>query len=384
MWEVFLCSLGAYGGPEAHFGVFFDRLAGKKAYVDKEELTELLALTSFLPGPSSTQVIVAIGYKLGGAWLGFWTFLVWAMPVILLMGAASFLGEAAGRFSLGEEQLRFLPPMAVGFMAVAAGNIAAKTIKGGLEAGIFAIAAALGFLWRHPLANPVLMLMGGVMALLIGGAGESRIQRRIRPPWVYLAVFAALALGSLAAPLFLDGGLAALFASFYRYGFMVIGGGQVVVPFMLGELVESRALIGYEEFLTGFGLVQGLPGPMFSFCAYAGGLAARGQGPIYQWAGAILGALGIFLPGILLIYFVYPIWEDVKGLSWIQGALSGIKPASGGLVAASAMHLMFKNGWAAESLAASALTAILLWRRVPPPLLVAASLAAGIFLGGPV
>lgn len=60
-----------------------------------------------------------------------------------------------------------------------------------------------------------------------------------------------------------------LFESFYRYGYLVFGGGQVVVPLMYTELVEINSFMTNQEFLTGYGLVQGLPGPMFSFSAYA-------------------------------------------------------------------------------------------------------------------
>lgn len=70
-WRIFLldvliCSLGAYGGPEAHYGVFTDQMVVKKKYLSEKELIELIALTGILPGPSSTQTIIAIGHKIGG------------------------------------------------------------------------------------------------------------------------------------------------------------------------------------------------------------------------------------------------------------------------------------------------------------------------------
>lgn len=83
--DVFICSLGSYGGPEAHYGVFTDQMVIKKNYLAEEELVELIALTGILPGPSSTQTIVAIGYKMGGPLLALLTMLVWALPVLILM-----------------------------------------------------------------------------------------------------------------------------------------------------------------------------------------------------------------------------------------------------------------------------------------------------------
>lgn len=48
--DVLICSLGAYGGPEAHYGVFADQLVAKKKYITEEELVEFIALTGILPG----------------------------------------------------------------------------------------------------------------------------------------------------------------------------------------------------------------------------------------------------------------------------------------------------------------------------------------------
>ncbi|HBN84491.1 MAG TPA: chromate transporter, partial [Clostridiales bacterium] len=89
--DVFICSLGSYGGPEAQFGVFTDQLVTKKKYLTEEELAELIALTIILPGPSSTQTIVAVGHKVGGQGLALLTMLAWSLPVLVLMTLLSFL-----------------------------------------------------------------------------------------------------------------------------------------------------------------------------------------------------------------------------------------------------------------------------------------------------
>jgi len=173
--------------------------------------------------------------------------------------------------------------------------------------------------------------------------------------------------------------LAILTEAFYRYGYLVFGGGQVVVPVMYSELVELRHYMSGPEFMTGYGLVQGLPGPMFSFAAYAGGMAARGSGTLYQIAGAIAGGIGIFLPGLLLIYFVYPVWEELKQIRAVRISLSGINAVAAGMITAAALVLLQASGLRADMLLATAITAALLFtRRIPAPFLVLAALAAGI------
>ncbi|HRX45861.1 MAG TPA: chromate transporter, partial [Acholeplasmataceae bacterium] len=105
--DVFICSLGAFGGPEAHYGVFTDHMVIKKKYLTEEEMIELIALTGLLPGPSSTQTMLAIGYKVGGPRLLFLTLLVWAAPAILLMTLFSFLYAFLSYEGIDQNILRY-------------------------------------------------------------------------------------------------------------------------------------------------------------------------------------------------------------------------------------------------------------------------------------
>lgn len=111
------------------------------------------------------------------------------------------------------------------------------------------------------------------------------------------------------------------------------------------ELVQVKEYMTNQEFfLTGYGLVQGLPGPMFSFSAYAGGMAARGGNTLTQVMGSVVSGIGIFfLPGLLLIFFVYPIWENLKKIKAVKISLTGINAIAGGLITTSAVVLMQKK-----------------------------------------
>ena len=201
------------------------------------------------------------------------------------------------------------------------------------------------------------------------------------PPWHYLFLFFLFAGGSLILSSLWNSQILLLFEHFYRYGYLVIGGGQVVVPLMYSELVEISKVMTNQEFLTGYGLVQGLPGPMFSFAAYAGGMSARGHGIIYQILGALAGGVGIFLPGILLIFFVYPVWEQLKQIKGIKLSLKGITSVAGGLIAASGLLLLQKNGLTVTSLAFTLFVCVLiLTRKIPAPMIVILTLICGVLL----
>ncbi|MBN2510818.1 MAG: chromate efflux transporter [Spirochaetales bacterium] len=379
--DVFICSLGAYGGPEAHLGVFIDQLAVKGRYVREEELLELVALCSILPGPTSTQTIVAVGYRTGGPVLAFLTLLVWAAPILLFMTGLSFLYGAVARAYPRLDIFRFTGAMAVGFIILAALRIGKKVVTGGFSMAVLLSSLFATFFIRTPWIFPLVLVCGGAAAVLVSGKQDLWQQRtKIRLPWRYLIVFTVLAAGLPAVSAVSASPLAALFEQFYRYGYLVFGGGQVVVPVMFTELVDTLGRMTEDEFLAGYGMVQGLPGPMFSFAAYAGGMAARGGPVLYQLAGAAAGA-GIFLPGILLVFFVIPAWNSIRGIKGIQVSLKGVNAAAGGMIAAAAFRLLIAHGLTVENLIVTGGTVVLLAaRRIPAPLIVAAALVLGLVL----
>ncbi len=379
--DVFICSLGAYGGPEAHYGVFTDQMVIKKKYLTEEELIELIALTSILPGPSSTQTIVAIGHKTGGPGLAFLTMIVWALPVLTFMTLLSFLGQFLGSMNISQNGLRYIGPMAVGFIVVAAFRIGSKVMIDKITLFLFILGGITTYFIREPWIYPLILMIGGMLSFIT--SKEKNLWNRVKltPPWKYLIAFGILATGSILLTLIWDNRIIHLFESFYRYGYLTIGGGQVVVPLMHSELVELNQYMTNQEFLTGYGLVQGLPGPMFSFSAYAGGMAARGGRVSTQILGAIAGGVGIFLPGLLLIYFIYPIWENLKMIKGVKISLKGITAVAGGFLCVAAINLMQKSGFAIDNIIILFLTVLLLLtKKIPAPFLVVIVLAVGFII----
>ncbi len=376
--DVLVCSLGAYGGPEAHYGVFTDQMVIKKDYLNEEDLVELIALCSILPGPTSTQTIVAIGYKTGGPLLAFLTMLVWALPVLTVMTLLSFLYQFFDDMNISYAGLRYIGPMAVGFIIVAAFHIGRKVITDKITVLLLLLGGITTYFIREPWIFPMVLIVGGVVSIITSKEKNLWNRVKLNPPWPYLIAFGLFTVGGIVLALLWDNRIAHLFESFYRYGYLVFGGGQVVVPVMHSELVEVNRFMTNQEFLTGYGLVQGLPGPMFSFSAYAGGMAARGGTPLTQVLGAIAGGIGIFLPGLLLIYFIYPIWENLKKIKGIKVSLKGINAVAGGLITVAAVIVMQKSGFVIDNIIVTVLTVgLLLTKKIPAPLIVLIVLIAG-------
>lgn len=379
--DVFICSLGAYGGPEAHYGVFTDQMVIKRKYLNEEELVELIALCSILPGPSSTQTIVSIGYKIGGPLLAFLTMLVWALPVITVMTLLSFIYQFLNSKNISEAGLRYIGPMAVGFIVVAAYRIGIKVVTDKITIGLFLLGAITTYFIREAWVFPLVLIIGGVVSIITSKEKSLWNRVKINPPWGYLIAFVVITFGSIALTLLWDNKIVHLFESFYRYGYLVFGGGQVVVPVMHSDLVQVNQYMTNEEFLTGYGLVQGLPGPMFSFSAYAGGMAARGGSVLNQVLGALAGGIGIFLPGLLLIYFIYPIWENLKKIKGIKVSLKGINAVAGGLISVAAVILMQKSGLVIDNIIVTLITmGLLISKKIPAPIIVVLAIVAGFII----
>lgn len=381
LMDVFICSLGAYGGPEAHYGIFTDQMVIKKEYLTEEELIELIALTGILPGPSSTQTIVAIGYKFGGPLLALLTMLIWALPVIALMTLLSFSSQFLSSMNISQDGLRYIGPMAVGFIIIGAYHMSRKVITDNITLFLLLFAATVTYFIREPWIYPLLLILGGFVSVISSKEKDLWNHVKLNPPWRYLNIFLILIFVSFILAQIWDNIIIDLFEKFYRYGYLVIGGGQVVVPFMHSELVEVNNYLTNQEFLTGFGLVQGLPGPMFSFSAYAGGMAARGGSVLKQIIASIVSGVGIFLPGLLLIYFVYPTWENLKKIKGIKISLKGITAVAGGLISVAAIILMQKSGFTIGNIIITILTiAFLFTKKVPAPLIVLLTLIAGFVI----
>lgn len=379
--DVLVCSLGAFGGPEAHYGVFTDQMVLKKEYLTEEDIVELMALCAFLPGPSSTQTIIAIGYKMGGPLLALLTMLVWALPALAIMTTLSFLYQFLDVWNISPDVLRYVGPMAVGFIILAAYKIGKKVVYDKLTLLLFLFGAITTYFIRSAWIFPLVFLVGGLITLSITREENLWYKVKLNPPYKYMALFIFFTLGSMLAAFLFENQLVSLFERFYRYGYLVVGGGQVVIPLMYTELVDVNAFMSSDQFLTGYGLVQGMPGPMFSFSAYAGGMAVQNPTVLTQILGALAGGIGIFLPGVLLIYFVYPMWERLKLVKGFRVALKGVTAVAGGLIAVAAVILTQQSGATWDNLLVTLFTLVLLYtKKVPVPVIVGTVILLGFFV----
>lgn len=346
--DVLLLSLTSFGGPQAHIAHFQNILVKKRGYLSDHDLVELNALCQVVPGPTSTQTLSALGYRLGGPSLAYLTLLIWLLPSVIIMTIAGMLMNGFVSKQTSLDFTRFIQPMAVGLIAHAAYTISLKTVTTRRGFLLMILAAAATYFVKTPVVFPIVLLGAGLITALNYKAHPREEKKKFDVSWsnfflwAGVLIFAALlgwatkSIPELTLPV-------RLFENFYRNGSLIFGGGQVLTPMLYTEFVQySKPLhhpISHDEFLSGYAFAQALPGPVFSFSSYIGVLSMRDYGIGGQIFGSIMSAAGLFLPGTFLIFFMIRIWESLKKFRPIRASLEGIHAANAGLVAAAAILL---------------------------------------------
>ena len=327
LWDVLLLACTSFGGPQVHFALFLDRLVKKRAYLTEEELFEIQALCSVLPGPTSTQMITAIGLKRGGASLAYLTLFIWITPAVLIMTLAAY----GMTFLRNNSILHYVLPVGIGLILQAGWYMAQKVITGPMYVIILLVTLFLGIAFHSPYIFPLVLVLGGVVSSFNYKDFPRQTKHKFVIPWANFHLYWGFLLFLALLGHFTDYFPIRLFENFYRNGSLVFGGGHILAPVLYTEFVEFKQLISSDTFLTGMALSQTLPGPVFAFTSYLGVLLMKDYGLLGELAGSAIGALGIFLPGTFLIFFVFRIWGQLKQYRFIRASLAGIQAASVGL-----------------------------------------------------
>ena len=328
--------LTSFGGPIAHLGYFHDELVRRRGWLSDKAYAELVALCQFLPGPASSQVGFALGMVRGGgvmggilAWIGFTLPSALALLVLALV-AGSLEGPLASGVIHG------LKLVAVAVVAQAIWGMARKLCPD-LRRTCLALLAMLGLaLAQSAWAQVGVIAMGAVLGSLLcrddkaaSGRQQAQAAGLSLPVSTRLARYCLIAFFVLliGLPLVASGSLVDIF---YRTGALVFGGGHVVLPLLEASTVEMGQ-IAADTFLTGYGAAQAVPGPLFTFAAWLGaGMAQVGGGSALL--GAVIALLSIFLPGILLLIGVAPLWGRLRARAGARAALAGANAAVVGVL----------------------------------------------------
>jgi chromate transporter len=361
--------------------MFLDMLVNKRRYLTEKELIELHALCQVLPGPTSTQTITAIGYKIGKAQLAYLTLFFWMLPAITLMILAGLLLTLFDETGRALSFAKYIQPMAVGFVAYAGIRITQRVVNTTEGIAIMIISAFLSYQIKSPYLFPIVLIVSGIATSIKFKQYRKEEKSGIKIQWANFFLWAgvfifAAVLGGITQSLPIR-----LFENFYRNGSLIFGGGQVLIPLLYTEFVEFKQYLSSEEFLSGYALVQSVPGPVFSFSALIGTLSMREYGILGEILGGLIASLGIFLPGTFLIFFVYRFWSELKKYRGVKASLEGINAASSGMVIAAA-YLLFEpiDGNIINYILMTATFCLLYFTRIPSPIIIFSGVLAGLLI----
>jgi chromate transporter len=380
--RVFLVlGLSSFGGPIAHIGYFRREFVERRGWLNEATFSDFVALCQFLPGPASSQVGFSIGLLragyLGGlaAWTGFTLPSAIAL-VLFAYGANARSGPTGLGMSHG------LKLVAVAIVAQAVWGMARTLCPDSRRASIALIAALIVLLITVPGSQIAAILFGGVAGLWLcrapaaASSGDKAVPVSRKAGIAALVIFILLLAGLPLLRRFDSSPGLALFDAFYRSGALVFGGGHVVLP-LLRDAFVAPGWVSDDTFLAGYGAAQAVPGPLFTFAAYLGAVVAPAP---HGAAGAALGLIGIFLPGILILIGALPFWSALRARVGAQAAIRGVNAAVVGILGGALYDPLWTTSVKTPGDFSVALAGFILlgvWR-APPLLVVVIGALAGV------
>lgn len=299
-----LARLGAvaFGGPAAHVALLEAECVGRRAWCDRRRFLDMLAVSSLIPGPTSTELALHLG-RLRAGWPGLLAGgLAWMAPGTLLIAALAWAYERAGTLPATGTVLEAIRPAVVVVIADAVRRLARQAIPDGARAGWALAAAALGL---AGVSEAGIVLAALALAAAVGGVAPHRLR--------------AVPLGEL-------------FLAFLWIGATLFGSGYVLVGY-LEDVLGTRGWLDGARILDAVAAGQVTPGPLFSTATFVGYLLAG-------WPGAAVATAGIFLPCFVLVACTGPLLERWRAHPRVRGALDAVNAAVVGLVAAVLVRLL--------------------------------------------
>ena len=353
--------LTAFGGPAGHIAVMRDEFVRRRSWLDDPTFVDLIGVANLIPGPTSTELAMHIGYRRRGgaglvvAGLGF------LLPAVVIVGVLAWAYVTYGQRPEIAALLTGITPVVVAIVAHAGWSIALTAMRGAFAWVVFAaaIAAIAGGL------PEILVLLGaGAVGLLIrtgSQAGPMAVALTGLPWW---PTAASVAVVSAATPL-------PILGVFLKIGAVLFGSGYVLVALLRSELVDGLGWITEAQLVDAVAVGQATPGPLFSTATFIGYVLG---GPI----GAVAATIGIFLPAFVAVGLSVRVLDRLRHSLRARAFLDGVNAAAVALLAVVAVELAL--GGVRDLVGAAVMLAsfALLVRGVGTGWLIAAGAAVGL------
>jgi chromate transporter len=279
----------AFGGPAAHIAMMEDEFVTRRRWLTREQFLDRLGAANLIPGPSSTEMAIFIGYEKRG-WPGLLVAgCAFILPATILVGAIATAYVRYGTLPQVNGVLYALKPVVIAVVIQAFWKLARTAMKS-IWLGIVGSVAALLYVLR---VHEVLLL--AIAAALAGAPMLYQKLPHLRkitvgvltPPKLAHLLGAA---GAVAIPI----GLWRLFLVFAKIGAVLFGSGYVLLAFLRADLVGRLHWLTERQLLDAVAIGQVTPGPVFTTATFIGYI-------IGGVPGAVVATVGIFAPGFVYV-----------------------------------------------------------------------------------
>jgi chromate transporter len=357
-----------FGGPAAHVALMEDEVVRRRRWVTPERFLDMMGAANLIPGPSSSELAIFIGYEQAGLPGLLVAGTCFVLPAALLTAAIAWAYVHFGALPRVAGVLHGIKPVVIAIVAQALWGLAPRAIRGSRWL------AALG-----ALACAASLLHADAFALLVGAGVVSALAHGVRsrpsgPQGVRLLTIGPLAGAASAGPAAL--GLGSLFLVFLKMGAVVFGSGYVLLAFLRADLVQRLHWLTEAQLIDAVAVGQVTPGPVFTTATFIGYLLAG-------FPGAVLATVAIFLPGFVLVAAIRPLLTRVRRSAGAAAFLDGVNVASLALMAVVTLQLGRAALDDGLTVALAVVSAVLLVRfRLNSTWLIAGGALVGMLAGG--
>ncbi len=317
--------LTAFGGPAAHIAMMQQEIVERRKWLTKEEFLDLLGASNLVPGPSSTELAIHIGFRLA-RWRGLLLAGVcFILPAFLLVMGIAWAYVRFGHLPQVAGVLYGVKPVVIAIVLQALWNLGHTALKTRFLAGVGIVASVIAFLN----VSPLLILFGA------GGLSGARhwLTKKERGSAAPLFWLLCLIIALVTLPVLLSHNVpyssvnrSALFWVFLKFGSVIYGSGYVLLAFLRADLVARLHWLTSAQLLDAVAVGQVTPGPVFTTATFIGFLLG---GP----GGAVIATLGMFLPAFLFVAISGPLVKGLRGSPLAGAFLDGVNVASLALMA---------------------------------------------------
>ena len=309
----------AFGGPAAHIAIMDDELVRRRRWLSREKFIDLLGASNLIPGPSSSELAIHIGYLCAG-WRGL---LIagscFVLPAAVMVTVLGWLYVHFGKLPAIAGVLYGIKPVVIGVVVQALWSLGRTAIKTTFIGFVAVFALLLAVLGLHPLL--LLLLAGGIACA-----------PTLRTPRRSLSVLSPLAVGSGTVAITASFSLVSLLLVFLKLGATVFGSGYVLLAFLRADLVTHRGWLTDGQLVDSVAVGQLTPGPVFTTATFIGFILGGIRG-------AVVATVGIFLPAFLLVAVSGPLVPRIRKSKAAGAFLDGVNVASLALMAAVSWQL---------------------------------------------